>query len=390
MSISTSLIGSKVDEHQAVATTTVHGLLDLGVGARAFLPRAKNSPQDQFIVDQLADLHDLIQRDLSGQKATNAKTLLRDYIVEEWLTGDGVLPPFVLLFGEKLQDLGTDVPGVVRFELPIGLKAIFLDGESRHESVLQILEDPEVSAETKRDLLSRPVALHIFHGLTSTKTAAKYFGDINGKGVKVNPNLVMARDYKDPWATIALEIFEAIDVPLELTKRQVGPKGLEVITALQARTMVGAIALGVGAISYGAKRMPDEDIDFRRVRDASQKWIRQVFDRFPADEDYAETGAHPFKDRSLVLRSVPILVCLGALGRPFYDGDKEGQVKAAQALSDSGIDWSVGEHWVGVVGKISPATERFSVGSGKEYAYAAWRALTDPSDAGYRQIRHKS
>src|SRR4051794_11194016 len=74
--------------HEAVAVTTVQEFLDLTVPARAFLPKAKNDPLTQRVVDETAELHDLIQRDLTGQKLKNARDLeegLPRYVLEEWL-----------------------------------------------------------------------------------------------------------------------------------------------------------------------------------------------------------------------------------------------------------------------------------------------------------------
>ena len=92
-----------------------------------------------------------------------------------------------------------------------------------------------------------------------------------------------------------------------------------------------------------------------------------------------------FKDKDQVLRAVPVSAALGALGRPFYADDLDGQLSAKAALK-SGIDSSPGPHWSGIAGKTNP-NGAFSVGSGKENGYATHRALIDPADPGYRTIR---
>jgi hypothetical protein len=106
-------------------------------------------------------------------------------------------------------------------------------------------------------------------------------------------------------------------------------------------------------------------------------WIGRLVDVF---------GALAFKDRDLVLRSVPVLVSLGALGQAHYiTGEDTGA--ANETITDQRIDWSHSSgRWDGIAGKRSPAGT-FSVGSGKEYAHATFTALTKPDSPGYAQIR---
>lgn len=83
--------------------------------------------------------------------------------------------------------------------------------------------------------------------------------------------------------------------------------------------MVAAVVHGVGAIAYGAKPIPAEKkdgdkvmpIDFERGRDAAVTWFTQVFDQF---------GTDAFKDKNQVLRSVPVLGSIGALGQGYFSG----------------------------------------------------------------------
>jgi hypothetical protein len=168
-------------------------------------------------------------------------------------------------------------------------------------------------------------------------------------------------------------------VELETRQRQVGSASPAIMTGLQARTIVAAVARGVGAVQYGAKPIPTDGLDVERLERAAEEWLGRVFTRFtPAD----------FKSRDLILRAGPIGVCLGALGRAFYDGDAVDQRQSIGILGDPRIDWSVGPHWEGLAGKTSNATGVFTVGGGKEYVYGAWAALTKPDDSAGRRIRH--
>ena len=376
----------EIDDHSFVTALSVHELLDLIVPGRAFLPRAKNDPVTERIVQSLVPFHDRIQRDLSGRKLINAKGDLKDYVLSEWIPeeGTGILPPFVMWFSMKIEVIEKEeYRPLSHAVIPAGHKGILLDGESRVEACLYALE--EVENSQVQSLLRKRVSVLVLHNVEVEK-AAKWFADINGKGVGVNPNLLVARDFTDPWATVALDVFKKLDIPLEMNKRQVSVRSPAVITAMQARTMVAAIGLGLTAISYGAKRIPTKDskgqylMNWPRLKKAASGWLRDVFSLFtPA----------AFKDRERVLRSVPVLVSIGAIGRGLYSQDKGGLEVAKAFLSDDTIDWARGEHWAGIAGKLN-ARGTFSVGSGKEHAYATFRALTDPEDPGYERIRHQS
>lgn len=376
----------RIDDYAFSTTLSVHELLDLAVPGRAFLPKAKNDPVTERIVQGLTSFHERIQRDLTGKKLTNAKGDLKEYVLNEWIpeNGSGILPPFVMWFPFEIEVSDKEAcRPLVEAVMPAGRKGLLLDGESRVEACLYALE--EAGDATVEALLAKRISVLVLHNV-DVERAGKWFADINGKGVGVNPNLLIARDYADPWASVALDIFQELGVPLEMDKRQVGEKSAGVITAMQARTMVAAIGLGLSAVTYGAKRIPTKDskgqdlVDWVRLRRVARDWLRDVFHKF---------GADAFKDRDQVLRSVPVLVSIGAIGKGVYSEDADELLRVRRFLSDDAIDWTRGPHWAGIAGKVN-AKKSFSVGSGKENAYATFRALCEPSDPGYRQIRHQA
>lgn len=402
MSYSREVYGIPVDEHQLVGAIEVGALLESVLPARAFGPKAKNDPMTQRLVDRYGEMHDLIQRDLAGRKASNAKNELRDYIEDEWIPEDGVgvLPPMVLYLPDRLENTSLEgCYGMARYELPAGKKALILDGESRVESKLHIIEDPEVPAEVVDALLGKRIPVLFHHGI-DVASARKYFADINGKGVGINPNLLVSADLTDPWVERARDLFGSLGIGIEEESRQVSVTNPAVLTMIQARTMFASVAHGVAAVSFGSKRIPNSvggtAVDFDRLEAAARKHFERLFDHFSAErmgelgltEDDLAKGRgelHPFKRRGLVLRSVPVMVALGALGRAYYDPDGD-TPDPEKVLTDDSISWLTGEHWAGIAGKINPSGN-FSVASGKESAYTAWRALTDPKDGAYRQIR---
>jgi DNA sulfur modification protein DndB len=368
-----------VGKYEAVTAMTVNDLLETAVPARSFLGNAKLNPLDERAVGRLRELHKLIQRDFAGQKKTNARGALADYISDEWLPANGskpaagFIPAFILYFPDELEiDQEDGMTAHIRS------RGIFVDGESRGEALLTNLERLG-DAEYDR-LVKRSVAVHIIHGVGDPKVIAKYFADVNGKGVGVNPNLVVMTDYTDPYAEITKRVFERLGLELETRQRQVSAKSAAVLTGLQARTMVAAVARGVSAVQYGGKPIPDDGVDLDKLETTAESWLSRVFSALRPER---------FRDKGYIIRAVPVSSSLGALGRAHYDGDSDGQRKALQVLDDDTIDWSVGEHWAAIAGRVNPNTGRFAVGGGKEYAYATYRALTEPeSDIG-SQIRGK-
>lgn len=378
---SRTLEAMKGGEYEAVATVTVQEFLDLTIPGRAFLAKAKNDPLTQRVVDEVREMHDLIQRDLTGQKLKNARGDLARYLLEEWLPevdgpSYGVMGPFIVVTPTPLTWV-TDTDGAVKLGLRAGQKFIIEDGESRGEAFLWLLEQPDSSEEVIEQMLARKISMVIHHGVPIEK-ARKWFADINGKGVKVNANLTVARDLTDPYRGIALKVFPELGAPLELDSRQVKTTGPEVFTALQARLAVTAVAKGPSVVGYGAGRIPTEDVDFEGLENAAREWFTHVFKTL---------GIGSFKDKEKVLRSVPILAAVGAVGKAYYDGDEDARRRARGVIGDAKIDWSTGEQWSGICGKVNPNTGKFAVGSAKEYGNAAFNALTKADSPAWLQIR---
>jgi hypothetical protein len=372
-----------VSPYEAVTAMSVKDILDTVIPARDFLSNAKLDPVRKREVDRARELHQLIQRDFAGQKKTNARGELAEYIEDYWVPEDdgkpsaGFLGPFVVWFPDRLEGADEDSPGTNGERVRITSKGIFVDGESRGEGFLINVERADEA--TVKALLNKSVAVHIIHGIDRPEVVAKYFADVNGKGVRVNPNLMVMRDYTDPYAEITKRVFDGLGLELETQKRQVPAKSDAVLTGLQARLMVAAIAKGVGVVSYGAKPIPDEDVDFAKLEAAAKSWLGRVFDTFPRER---------FRDKTEVLRAVAVTAALGALGNGFYAGDTQAQKKALEVLSDKKIDWTGGPHWRDIAGKVNPTTGKFTVGGAKEFAHATYRALTDPSTDVAKSIRH--
>ncbi|MDX6635083.1 MAG: hypothetical protein QOF06_1286 [Solirubrobacterales bacterium] len=375
-----SLKALRLSANEAVAVVTVAEFIDLTVAARAFLPKATNDPLTQRLVDEMGELHDLIQRDLTGQKLRNARGELADYLVREWLSepdegpSPGVMGPFIVVTPVPLEFIDEETN---ELGIRAGQKFIIEDGESRGESFLWLLEKQELPEELIDRMLSKEITMVIHHGVP-VDIAGKWFADINGRGVKVNANLIVGRDVTDPYREVASKVFPALNAPLEEKARQVKASGPEVFTVLQARLATTALTKGPSAVGYGAGRIPEDGVDFEQLAAAAEEWFGYVFKTL---------GVSAFKDKGKVLRSVPVLAAIAAVGRPYYEGDEKARRMARQIIKDQTIDWTAGSHWDGICGKTNPNTGKFSVGSAKEYGNAAFNALTKVGTDTYRRIR---
>ena len=246
------------------------------------------------------------------------------------------------------------------------------DGESRVEAYLYALEEAEYSHVQL--VFGKRVSVLVIHN-EDVKKAAKWFADIAGKGVSVNPNLLVARYFTDPWATVARDMLKVLKVLLVQAKRHVTVCSPAVVTAMKARMMVSTTGLGLTAVTYGAKLIPTTDSQGRdlvawpRLGRAAKNWLGDVFSRF---------GPAAFKDCGRVLNSVLALVSIGAIGQRVNSQDEDRLESAKAFLSDDTIDWTRGENWASIAGKLN-ANGTFSVGCGKENAHATLRAVSQPS-----------
>jgi len=378
----------KLTDTSLVMAMTVEQELRYVTQGRSFRPKAKNDPLTQRVVDRVKPIHDLIQRAMTGRKASNAKHDLPAYIVERVLVEDkdgplGDLGPSILYTDQSLEI----IEGLVDIA---GVNFTYSDGESRGEAEQCVLENGTSDELVAKMLgLMRPFIVHHSIGVNRGRSL---FGDYNGKGVPVTGNLMIARDELDPYAITSREVFDSLGLDLELEKRQVSVSSKTtstgapaILTAHTARIFVASIFVGTQAVSIGAGRIPtttqyrgsDADLDVQKLYEAGNKWATELTSEF---------GVDAFTDKAKVLRSAPVLAALGTIGRPMYfEGKTSKQVMDASNLSK--VDWSHATGgWDGIAGKRSPAGV-FSVSSAKEAVHAVLAALTDPTNPGYAKIR---
>ena len=341
----------------------------------------KPSPQFRHDVERVRPMRDIVQRDMEGKKLTNAKRDIPEYVrrhIDDNGQWTGPVWDVVIWMQDALVPVGEPSGPIGQYQINPTRLGFCLDAESRMFG----LEEEFINADSdeyRLAVLNVPLTLKIYDGIPLER-AAQHFRDTNGLGVGINAAVLLGHDYEDPYMGVTNNVFGSLGIPLEGQKRQVSERSSAVMTVVQARTMVAAIAHGIGAVGFGAGRIPDKvdgiEVDFDKLRDAATTWLKEVFTQIPPSS---------FKDKNMVLGAAPVIASLGAAGKAFYTGNLDDQLRARAMLS-SGIDWFRGQKWVGIAGKINPQGS-FSVSSGKESGHATFRAITDPSDPGYAKIR---
>ena len=135
-------------------------------------------------------------------------------------------------------------------------------------------------------------------------------------------------------------------------------------------------------MQYGARPAPIEEDGIDDLRDVALDWIGT----------YLNTFERKIRDRETYLASSgPVLAAVGAMGQVLLQAPRADREGLRQQLLDSlrEVDWSKGEHWLGIAGNFTPGGV-FSVKGTKEVAYAVFNALTDPANGGYNRIRPAS
>ncbi len=387
------------------------------VGARGSIQRAffHRKMENHRVVDPETGEKRIVRRPTGWaetRKYKNATGELQKYIEGPFLDSpplNATLPAFTIYFPEQLEgaqreDFNAYMGGeFYLYTLDPAKKAMEADGESRLLAIRRALShNSKLSGSRQEKLRAQLVTVDVIHGISVTDMG-QIFADLNGKGVPLTKNETDALDTRDPWTRATKRIFDALEVPLLTTGRQVtavsqaGHKHLIIGQAIQ---MVRALGLGtfskaVSSSSY-ADMIKDEK-DFDRLVDAGVTWFGHVLDHFGADtlEDGVR-DASVFTDPELVVRAVPVKVALGVMGHAWFEVSRPEQEQHKKTLSD--VDWRVSPSWQGIAGKVSNKIDKNSkaviegeymlaASGAKELGSAAVRALTKPDSVAGRKVR---
>lgn len=337
---------------------------------------AKRSTFDSDEIDDERDLHELIQRALVGNKAKNVPNYRR-YIESVVTGGVGVLPPMHLWSEEPLRVVrhGATIYTLV----PNGTHLLAIDGETQltaHWSMSDV-PLPEVRA-AHRDF---PLGCIIHHGV-SREDARQYFHDLNVLSVRPNTSLGLSMDAKDPIMKVVQDLEVAIAAlhgTVDKQSRQLKKNSPKIVTLQSLRQMVVNVAKGISGVQYGARPAPIEDTELADLKSVAISWVGA----------YLNTFEKEIADRETFLASTgPVLAAVGAMGEVLLRLPEYERAGVQAQLLDSlrEVNWTKGDHWLGIAGNFTPAGV-FSVKGTKEVAYAVFNALTDPENGSYARVR---
>jgi hypothetical protein len=341
-------------------------------------PNSKRGSDDPDIIGE-RQIHELIQRALSGGKKSNVSSYQR--YIEELVTGKkpGVLPPMHLWSLQHLDVIehGTTVYAVI----PNGEHLLAIDGETQLTAHHALGRAENVENDVKQAHRRLPLGAVIHHGV-STSDARQYFHDLNVLAVRPNVSLSLGMNTQDPVMGIVDDVTAASDIlskRVERQARQLARKSDKVVTLTNLRQMVITLAKGISGIQYGARPMPTDGVDMSDLRAVAKAWIPAYFAAFPLEilsRDTSLAGAGP------------VLATIGAIGqRLLLAPVTERAALQEELLADlHNVDWSKGERWNGIAGGYT-ASGVFSVKGTKEVAYGVHTALTDPQSPSYAQVR---
>lgn len=370
--------GIVLNDRCFLAATTFQQLRTFTRDPDVLQPGSKRGNDDPSIEDERA-IHDLIQRALAGNKKSNVPRYSRyieDLVSEK---GPGVLPPMHLWSAQRLEvvTVGASTYALV----PNGEYLLAIDGETQLASHHALARASGVNDSTRMAHRKFPLA-SVFHHGVPTKTARQYFHDLNILAVRPNTSLGLAMDTQDPTMQVVSDVeanLELLAGKVEKMSRQLPRKSAKLVTLQNLRQMVVNVAKGISGVQYGARPVPAQGLDLRELTLVATGWIGAFFDDFIDKIEDRET---------YLVASGPVLAAVGAMGQELLPLGPDERAKTQERLLDTlrAVDWSKGEHWVGIAGNIT-ASGVFSVKGTKEVAYAVYNALSDTDTPSYHQIR---
>jgi hypothetical protein len=450
MAITMQLGGIRRHESLFTSVIPISLLIDLTVPGMAFEPKEMAGEGFDHLDDRVAELmpaRGTIQREFfhramraervvdpdTGEKRSerrptgwsptrkykNATGELQKYVEGPFLNTpplEAILPAFTIYFPEQL--VGQEIKAFnarmggefYLYTLDTSKKAMEADGESRLLAIRRALStNSKLSGTRQEKLRTTLITVDVIHGVPAV-AMGQMFADLNGKGVTLTKNETEGLNIRDTWTKATKDIFNALNVPLVTTGRQVTAANQAENKHLiigQAVTMVRGLGLG---FSKAVSATAHEDVirqqeDYDRLVEAGVTWFGHVLDYFEAPMlPDGIRDARVFTDPDLVVRAVPVKVALGVMGNPWFEINRPAQAKHKKALEE--IDWRVSTAWQGIAGKVSPKVEtrkaggkttrvtvegeyKLAAAGAKEIGAAAVRALTNPDSNPGRAVRGK-
>ena len=362
----------KVPGHELIATMPAALLMRLTVDPR------KTEDVNQRANDvQLQDVYTVrkeVQREFqSSAKARNVAPYAQ-YILKLLESSDnGITPSIVLYTSQKLHvENGGD--GLAVMDLPWSTQLVAIDGETQLAARFEAVRMNGQTADMMVDVKichDRPL-----------EWAKQAFHDLNLLAVRPNAATAVAMDMRDPITHVTRRVAELPFFANRIvTGRQLKKKDTSLSTLSVLRASVVCLAEGISGIQYGNKPVPLDSARVPAIQTAATEYYTALTAKFgPAFEDRLNT----------VIGTPAVMAALGALGRnavnmPSPD-DRHNEISRVLNTLE-GVDWSRGEHWDGVAGKIRPNGTFSTAGGVKDSGSTCYKALADPTTEFYSRIR---
>jgi len=343
-------------------------------------PSARVTGYDSEAIAEEAQMHELIQRALTGNKKANVGrySVYIEEVVQRMRTG--VLPPMHLWSLSALDIVPLqDVQYAV---VPNGQRLLAIDGETQLTAHYELRRRAE--PEIRESHGQYPLAAIVHHGVP-VETARQYFHDLNVLAVRPNTSLGLSMNSADPVMQVVAEVERRVGFVngrVERMARQLPKSSPKVITMQTLRQMVVNVAKGIAGVQYGARPVPTDGLDLEDITEVAVAWLDQFFGNFHREVSDRET---------YLASSSAVLSAIGAMGNVILGAPVWQRGSTSDGLLNSlrDVDWRKGEQWQGIAGRFTPKGV-FSVSGTKEVGYAVFNALADPANPSYSTVRRPS
>ncbi len=344
-------------------------------------PSARITHQyDAEAIAEEAQLHELIQRAMTGNKRANVGRY--SVYIEEVVTGirSGVLPPMHLWSPSQLEVFALE--GTQFAVVPNGEHLLAIDGETQLTAHYDLRRRAE--PETRDRHGAYPVAAVVHHGVPVDE-ARLFFHDLNVLAVRPNTSLGLSMNTADPVMKTVSEVEQRVSFlngRVERMARQLAKSSPKVVTMQTLRQMIVNVAKGIAGIQYGARPVPVEGVELKDVSEVAVDWFNSFFETFRAEMNDRE---------NYLISSSPVLSAVGAMGNLLLNTPEYQRRDVAQRLLAElkTVDWHKGAHWQGIAGRFS-SRGVFTVSGTKEVGYGVYNVLADSQNPNYPTIRRSA
>jgi DNA sulfur modification protein DndB len=340
-------------------------------------PSARITGYDAESIAEEAELHELVQRALTGNKKANVGRY--SLYIEEVVNGvrTGVVPPMHLWSHEVLDVFPLE--NVQFAVVPNGEHLLAIDGETQLTAHYELRRRAEPETRDRHGTFPIPAVIH--HGIP-VEVARQFFHDLNVLAVRPNTSLGLSMNAADPIMKAVANVERRVSFlngRVERMARQLRKSSPRVVTMQTLRQMVVNIGKGIAGIQYGARPVPIAGVDLDDVTNVAIEWFSLFFETFTVEANDRET---------YLLSSSPVLSAVAALGNAVLNTPhhQREEVCARLLASLKEVDWRKGEHWQGIAGRLSPKGV-FSVSGTKEVGYSVFNVLADPHNPNYFTVR---